>query len=436
MFSLFLSEQVGVVIDGFRKNPLGTRAFIGLNPPDKTREAIDFISEAVIRFGFFPVSLKLTSKKPVDRQLVELEARHQGHKLLIHLTGWDEFFSEFSDSSEAAAFLEKSAVAFHAIQHAFIFWLPAYAWDAFYSQAPTVWKLGWEQLRLYGEYEFPLAYPHDLKTRPSIRILDQKIEILEKQLAGRKAKGSQDYELLNILQTLGTFYFDAGEYEKAFECFSQCAVHPGTNVFNSAEYFFQMGIIYHLWNRYDKSGEEFMKAYKIKSDLGDQAMRAQILLQTGVLQFDLGRFSSAAESLKTAIKLNTENDNFAEKACCLVNLGIVYLESGNTGAAYAGFSEALDIFKKLDHQKGLALTLAHVASFHADQKKFPEAVKYFLVSRHLAEKNQMTVLLAKTDKRLEYIRQGLGEAEYLRLRDLIKKGIEKRDSEDQKIKSF
>ncbi|MCA0445233.1 MAG: tetratricopeptide repeat protein [Bacteroidetes bacterium] len=434
MFDYFFLKQISVLTDSFRDNPLGTRAIIELNSPVKVNRAIEIFSESVLRLGFFPVTLKLSGHKSVDRQLTDLGLNHADHKLLINLTGWDEYFAGFATEKEAAEFLENSVPAFQVVRHAFIFWLPGFAHDAFYKYSPSVLKLCFHSFNLQLNFDFLPADFHLLKKKESHKTLEQKINILENQLAGLRGKESDIFEFANVLQTLASFYFDDGEFEKAFECYDQCSKMKGINVFNLAEYQHRMGTIYLEWSRYDKAREKLLESLTIRESLGDRQGIAQSWHQLGLLNFKLARYSAAIENWNNAVRINSEMDNYTEKAYSLLNLGIACMAIGNSGAAFANFTDALDILKKLENQPGIALVLCHIAWFHAETNKYAEAVKYYLLSRHLAEKNGFLVFTSLIDTHLNILVELLGQPEFLRLKELIKKGIEKHETQDPRFK--
>ncbi|MBN8707553.1 MAG: tetratricopeptide repeat protein [Bacteroidetes bacterium] len=435
MFEYYFLKQTTFVAEAFRENPLGTRVLIELNSPLKIAKGIEIISEAVLRFGFYPVTLKLNSLKPVDRQLDEISRNHADHKLLINLSGWEEFFAGFESEKAAADFLENAVGAFHVVPHALIFWVPTFAYDAFYKNSPSLLKLCWESLRIQKKFDFPPADSYKMKKKDSHKILEQKINILENQLAGLKGKEQDVFEFGNVLQTLANFYFEDGEFEKAFECYDQCSKMKGTNIFNQAEYFHRMGVIYLEWDRFDKSREKFEEAIGIRESLGDKMGLAQTFLQLGLLNFHLAKYAAAIDIWKNAVQLNAEMDNFNEKAFCLLNLGLTYMAIGNSGAAFSHFSDALDYMKKLENQPGIALVLGHIALFQAENKKYAEAIRFYMMSRHLAEKNVLSDLVSVIDLHLTILLEFLGNDEFLRLKDQIKKGIEKRESENHDLKS-
>lgn len=434
MFDYYFSKQISVLIKEFKDKPLGTRAIIQLNSPVKLGKGIEIVSETVLRMGFFPVTLKLAGHKSVDRQLTDLARAHADHKLLINLIGWDEFFAEFESEKEAADYLENSVSAFQVVRHAFIFWLPGFAFDALYKYSPSLLKLCWHSVNLQKDFDFPPAGFHLLKKKESHKTLEQKINILENQLSGLRGKESESFEFANVLQTLANFYFEDGEFEKAFECYEQCSKMKGVNIFNQAEYQFRMGTIYLEWSRFDKAREKLVESLKIRETLGDRQGIAHSWHQLGLLNFKLAQYSAAIQDWNKAVQINSEMDNFAEKAYSLLNIGIACMAIGNTGAAILNFSDALDVLKKLENQSGIALVLCHIAWFHAENGKNADAVKYYLMSRHLAEKNDLPGFTSLIDTHLGILLELLGQDEFLSLKEQIKKGIEKHETQDPRFK--
>lgn len=436
MFNYQFNRASEKILQVFKAQPLGTRVLVEVSSPTQRKKAIELFNERVLRFGYLPVEIKLTSKKPLDRQLEEVCNRNPDHKLVFQFTDTEALFSEFPSEKDAAAFLERSVAIFHIQRFPFVFWVSRFVYDALYQDGPALLKACWEHIRFEDQFNLPVAVPHQLHPPTPEKVRTHTIAILENQLTEQKLSVVGGYQYINVLQTLARNYFDHLQYEKAFECYEQCIRSGQTNIYTVAEYRNQMALIYLYWNRYDKALDMVSESLRIRKELDDKKGLAISFLTIGVIQTALGRFNRSLESFKQSIQNSREIEEGEMEAMAVLNTGVVYHQTGNTGAAYESFKRSLDLFKKMQFQQGISLTLAHIAFFQAETGKFGDALKYYLLSRSLAEKNNLVPLVDGIDRHLEILKEKLGQDQFRQLGDSIRKSIAHREKEDQKMTSL
>lgn len=435
MLDLRFQEQFNAVFQQFKTNPLGTRVLVEINSPAKKEKLIDFFKEKVSEMGYFPVNLELTSKETIQKQIEELEKTSAFKKIVFICEKLSEFYTEFPSEKEAAEYLDRSVPVFNIFQHAYTFWIPTHIYDSLYRFSPNFMKFVWEKLRFHTESDIPLAAEYAMSSRQSLKIREQKIEILENQVEETVRKKLGEYQRINVLQTLTKSYFDHQEYEKAFESYLECVNSGMLNVYNVGYYKNQMGIIYHIWGRFDKALELYNEAKQIRENLNDKEGLASTYHQLGILNQDLGDYKSAIDFYQKSKKNAEELDDVRNKAHTIVNIGTIYMNLGNLQGAFEYFKDALEIYRKYDNQNGIALCLSHIAKIQMENQKYENSLKYFLVSRYMYEKLNNRVMVKIIDTNLEIIRQQVGDSEFMKFRDSIKNSLDSREKEDMKMKS-
>ncbi len=435
MLDLRFQEQFGGVFNRFKTNPLGTRVLIEINSPTVKSKLIPFFQNKVSELGYFPVELNLTKKTPVQNQIEELIKKYPFKKIVFICSDLSAFYSEFPSEKDATEYLDRSIPSFNIFQHSFSFWVPTHIFDSIYHFAPNLMNFTTEKVKFRLNSDLPLAAEYAMGSRQSLKIREQKIEILENQLEETIKKKQGEIQKINILQTLTKSYFDHQEYEKAFEAYTECVDSGMSNVYNVAYYKNQMGIIYHIWGRFDKALEQYLEAKQIRENLNDKEGLASTYHQLGIINQDLGDYSAAIDFYNKSKLFAEELEDIRNKAHTVMNIGTVYMNLGNLQGAFECFKEALEIYRKYDNQRGIALCLSHIGKIQMENQKFENALKYLLISRYMYEKLNTLTMVKIIDTNLEYIRQQVGDVEFMNLRDSIKNSMDSREKEDMKMKS-
>lgn len=109
----------------------------------------------------------------------------------------------------------------------------------------------------------------------------------------------------------------------------------------------------------------------------------------GVYYSNLAYKTMQSDYLQTIKYLNKSLEYFGPKyfvtdrykdgrAVILISLGVMYNKIGNTKQSIDNYFEALRIFQSLHHKSGVSYAFQSVANLHFEQKKYNEALKYYL----------------------------------------------------------
>jgi tetratricopeptide (TPR) repeat protein len=435
MFEKKVNDQFQSVYKSFESNPLGTRVLIEINSPNNKQQIIASFRDKVSSLGYFPVELKLNNRSQIQKQVEEAAHSVPFGKIVFICDDIINFFHEFPTEKDAAEYLDRSVPALNIFQHAYTFWVPVYIYDLLYRYAPTFMKFAWEKVRFRMDGELPLATEYALSSKQVLKVREHKIEILENQLSETMRKNMGEYQRVNILQTLSNNYFDHGDYEKAFEAYQACVESGMSNIYNVAFYKHRMGIIYHIWGRYDKAMELYQDAKNLRENLNDKEGLASTCLQVGILYQDLGNFQEAMDCYKRSIAYENELENHINRAHVLVNIGTIYFSYGNVKAAFESIKEALEIYRKNTDQMGIALCLAHIGQLHFSNKKFDASMKYYLISRFMYDQQKNDMMLGVIDQNLENIRESVGDELFAVYREQIRKSLDVKEKDELSIRS-
>lgn len=428
-------ESLDSAIKQFKTNPLGTRVLIQVNGQKLQKDVRSLLQEKIISFGYLLVSVNLTSKISVQKQLEDLISRQPANRrIVLEFENIQPLFSEFASEKEASEFLDRHIQVFFIFQQSFVFYLPTYLYDVIYRHAPNFLKFCSEKIKIQPTDELPLAATFISDSPSTTKILDHKIAILEKQLAEARKLNKASFEIINILESLSGLYFEKKDFEKSFEAYHECTQSSVTNIFNIGFYRHQMGIILLIWSRFDKALETFEESINIRMTLNDKTGLSQTYLEIGNLKFMMGDHQSAFKFYEMAYQIAVEMEDNNLLALSGLNIGVILFHQGQTSGSFERFKAAIDIFRKLDDSSGLALGMAHLAKLQFVLNKNELALKYFLVGRHLAEIRNLTQLVSVIDVNLHIIQHNVGDDEFINLKEKIRQSIATKDRDDQSSK--
>lgn len=133
---------------------------------------------------------------------------------------------------------------------------------------------------------------------------DEAIALIEQGLA--YAKKSEDIEIkAKLLDGLGQAYYNAGEYDKAYDCKAQCLeiVRSLKSMGTVAFALDGIGMIQMKREKFDDALSSFEEALKIRQEIGFVAGEANSYLHIGLLKKEIGEGGSAIELYNAALEL-------------------------------------------------------------------------------------------------------------------------------------
>lgn len=82
--------------------------------------------------------------------------------------------------------------------------------------------------------------------------------------------------------------------------------------------------------------------------------------------------------LNQSLKYYTTSKTKIQRASILVSIGVMYTKTGNSDIAINNFFDALKIFESEKDASGISYAMQNIASLYNEQKKYDEALKYYL----------------------------------------------------------
>ncbi|MBC8042641.1 MAG: tetratricopeptide repeat protein [Rhizobacter sp.] len=389
---------------------------VRMNSPVQRLKLISMLHQICEPRGLIIAELSLSPRLGVQQQ-IEKELMLSRTKIdAVAANSFDIRIKDDADENRVAALLDTFAKEIDNLSVPVVLWLPSYLIDIIYRKVPSMWELVEGRIvefksgeDLPKETEYAAADGDD-----PADVHRKRIEVLESQLEDLKSKpGVAPGEFMQVLQLLGKNYFAGAQFEKAYEAYSEAAlrINAETHPLERAGALHQLGVILHLWGRYDKAEIHYHESIKIKRSAGDNEGLASSMHQLGLLYQDLGDFERAMDYYAKSIAYNRTRGYTRGIANSELNLGLIYEELGLYSKAVEKYRDAFDLFKSLANQRGMAMSLSHTGKVYAEKNLHREAIKYFLAAKTIFDRigspySQVVV------KNLAAIEQALGADEY------------------------
>ncbi len=196
----------------------------------------------------------------------------------------------------------------------------------------------------------------------------------------------------------------------------------------------RISLSYLQWARfYDKKGnlQEAQKALsKVEDQLEhfqDTRIEATFFMLRGIIYYFEGTYAKAVADLFQAIPRYEALGDPTTVGSCYLNIGANYVELNNLDQALNYYQKGLDVYKKMEYEKGIAMATGNMGQIFGLKNEFDKALEYYNLSLQVNEKydykeearedlNNIGVLYEKKGefkKALEYHRNSLNLAELL-----------------------
>ncbi len=207
---------------------------------------------------------------------------------------------------------------------------------------------------------------------------EKAIELCEQGLAISQKEG---YKLITgrILLSLGLIYTNQGDYEKAIKfCEQSLAINRALGQKNEiAIILSSLTQVYKNQGNYNEAIDLYQQILTLRKELGDKRGIAITLNNLGNIYREKGNYKEAINLFKKSLTINNELNNKKGVAINLNNLGSIYGIQGNHKEAINLFKQSLAIFQKLGRKGGMAYSLNRLGSIYYNQKNYDEAVKAY-----------------------------------------------------------
>ncbi len=217
----------------------------------------------------------------------------------------------------------------------------------------------------------------------------------------------KELQLHQVLNTLGLFYRERGQYKKAIEAFTVRSVEIeqiyGKESQAYANSLNDLGLLYKDIGNYKKSEEHNLKALLIQENIfgPDHINLAGSLNNLGVLNRHLGKFEISKNYLQRALDIRKKKNGRRNLVytITLINLANTYKESGLYDIAKDSLEEVCNIRLQLygDKHNYYTTSLNLLADLYKEMNQFDKAKELFekaLVIRQINDSTKNTLYIS------------------------------------------
>lgn len=122
----------------------------------------------------------------------------------------------------------------------------------------------------------------------------------------------------------------------------------------------------------------YLQASDLRREIGDREGIGISLLDVGNVYLDMGRDEEALQSYRDSLVIQRDLGNELDEALCLNNIAAVYMERGNYGEALTNLEQALRIHEQYGIPDELGLTMYNLGETTTNLGQFDEALDYYL----------------------------------------------------------
>ncbi len=241
-------------------------------------------------------------------------------------------------------------------------------------------------------------------------------------------EAGNEKRIADINNSLGGLYKIKGEYESAKSSYEEALKYAAANQDSMliATNYNDLGIIYFETGNYTRASDFYLKATKIRSELGRRGRHGLVLSYNnlGVLNKQFDKLNVSLEyykkGLDIALELNDdmrtstfynnianiyrEKENYDEaltylskgmelsikmgakpkKAQFLYNLGVTYFEQGDHDNAETKLNEALSIYQAVQEKTGVAKTCLQIGENYVAKGEAEKGLEFLLIGRDIS----------------------------------------------------
>lgn len=149
-----------------------------------------------------------------------------------------------------------------------------------------------------------------------------------------------------------------------------------------------IGFQYYFKTKYEKALDYLQEARKISKQIGFTHCLSNSLFQIGNIYYTTSQYDKAIKYfILTEKEASKAKDTKLFVAYANTNIGNIYLDiHKGYENALTKFQTSLKIFKDIENEVGIAVSLANIGRVYQEQQKDNTALDYFLESKRLHEK--------------------------------------------------
>ncbi len=222
---------------------------------------------------------------------------------------------------------------------------------------------------------------HDIARSYQNNNPDTAIIIAEREIQLAEKARQKKYQA-NALNTIGTAYWNEGNYSRALDYYLQALqIREETKDKKGVGGCYgNIGNVYYLQADYPKALEYYFKGLKIGEELRDKNGTGLCLTNVGVVYFDQGDYQKALEYASKALLVYQELGDKDGIQNCYNNIASIYGRKSDYYNALDYYFKALKICQEINNKEGVGLSYSNIGIMYQDLKMYPKAQNYFQMS--------------------------------------------------------
>ena len=206
---------------------------------------------------------------------------------------------------------------------------------------------------------------------------DKALDDYNQALAIEHSGGSRGYEALTK-DYIGQVYTDLGQEQKALDLFNQTlpVMREIGNRLGEELTLWNIGRTYSNLAQEDKALDFLNQALTISRETGSLRGQAGALDAIGQVYSDMSRGPESINFLNQALALWRQQGNRAGEARTLWNIGRTYADVGQKQKSFEAYNQALAIWRELGIRQGEASTLNYLGRVYSDLGQKQTALDY------------------------------------------------------------
>jgi tetratricopeptide (TPR) repeat protein len=199
-------------------------------------------------------------------------------------------------------------------------------------------------------------------------------------------KFGKDSNYIQELSNLALLQIELENYNEAEKNLTTCLKHftLQRDRLGKAAVFGLFGVLYFKKDEYDKSIENYTKAFEIYKELNQIQEEITCLKGIGNNYIKLNKLDVASEIFLECSAICSDNNDIYNLLDCLGNLIFIYEKQENWDILDELYLKSLEAFKELKDNKGIIVTTFNLGILQKKEDKLNEALSYFKEGTDLA----------------------------------------------------
>jgi tetratricopeptide (TPR) repeat protein len=192
----------------------------------------------------------------------------------------------------------------------------------------------------------------------------------------------------NAFNAIGTSFMNKGNYPKTLEYYLK-ALKVREEIGDKkgvGSCYNNIGVVYREQSNYPKALEYNLKALQIRTEIGDKQGMGVCYSNIGSIYLSQSNYSNALEYNLKALKINEEINDKHGIGDCYTYIGVVYYYQSNYPKALEYYLKSLQLFKKISYKQGMGMGYSNIGELYNKLANYKSAIQYSDSSLQITKK--------------------------------------------------